>query len=76
MTAQEFIGYLQELPPEYPVYLQDIDGDWLPLKNSDIQLREFIRIGRHFGRHTDFFIAANRNDDPLNTIANGIGISI
>jgi hypothetical protein len=74
MTVDELIKRLHTLPPDLPVYGIDPDRDWLPLRNTDIRLDFFTKLGRDTARDDDFYFTMNDNDD--HNSPNGVGIGI
>jgi hypothetical protein len=72
MTIDELINHLTQIPGAMSVYGIDKDGDWLPLRPTDIRYGHVTKLGRHTGRDDDFYILYEDDHDP----PNGVGIGV
>jgi hypothetical protein len=72
MTVAELIEHLRIMPPGLPVYCEDGDGDWWPIRADAVCCMHFDRRGGSQHRGNDFYITIENDFDSLN----GVGISV
>lgn len=71
MTVADLMTHLSILPPEAPVYAMDHEGDWLPLRTTDVRYIHVTPVGWCTNRKDDFYVSI---EDPESS--NGVGIAL